>query len=89
MFVLPFYSKSARLLLKLFEFGLNLVMIMKRYIILISDLLRKQLLWPCQEVRMYSHREAAVLFWDINATATTSWPITHAVHILNILTRAN
>ena len=40
MFVLPFYSKSVRPLLKLFEFGLNLVMIIKRYIIFISDLLR-------------------------------------------------
>ena len=42
-----------------------------------------------QEVRMYSHGEAAVLFWDINATATTSWRVTHAVHIENTLTIAN
>ena len=40
LFVLPFYSKFARSFLRLFEFGLNLVMIIKRYIILISDLLR-------------------------------------------------
>ena len=40
VFALPFYSKAPRPLLKLFEFGLNLVMIIKRYIILISDLLR-------------------------------------------------
>ena len=88
MFVLPFYSQSARPFLKLFEFDLNLVMIIEKYIILISDLFRIKSKTIAMAMPMAIKKFACIhieklqfFFWDINATATTSWRIAHAVHI--------
>ena len=84
MIVLLFYYKFATLILNLLEFGLNLVIVIKRLIILMSNLLVKQSKIAAVTVQMATEKSVYVRieqllfgFWDINAIAMTLWRINH------------